>query len=239
MDQNDLPFRATFPYLALAQSGQAHTHLTVTQERTHLTTKSLARTEKTNALVSSSALTKDPSADTMDAYVFISPENANNVVLAASYIPFENPENGPNYYEWDSSALYDIYVDNNGDAKPDITYTLSSRISLANPSTFLYNTGPISTLTDANWNRREYISVTETSKAGVVTLITNKLIAPVNIGNKSTGELCGVGRCSDLWVQYAARARQAICWADRRPDLDGHAVFRFADVPRAGAANGL
>lgn len=131
-------------------------------------------------------ISKDPFADTTDVYMFISPENPDNVVFIASWIPFQAPEGGPNYFEWDKTALYDIYVDNNGDASPDITYTLSSNYVVENPGTFLYNVGPIG-LNGANWNRKQYITITEqfTGNAPTV-LVGNKLAAPVNIGSKST-----------------------------------------------------
>jgi hypothetical protein len=132
-------------------------------------------------------ISKDPYADNTDTYVFISPDNQNNVVMVGSWIPFEGPEGGPNYFEWDDSALYDIYVDNNGDASPDYTYTLTSRVEVGNPATFLYNVGPIGSLTDADWNRKQFYTVTETAKDGSVTvLVANQPTAPVNIGEKST-----------------------------------------------------
>lgn len=131
-------------------------------------------------------ISKDPFADTTDVYMFISPENPDNVVFIASWIPFQAPEGGPNYFEWDKSALYDIYVDNNGDASPDITYTLSSNYVVENPGSFLYNVGPIG-LDGANWNRKQYITVTEQIAGNAPTvLVGNKLAAPVNIGGKST-----------------------------------------------------
>ncbi|MGB1253608.1 MAG: DUF4331 family protein, partial [Candidatus Promineifilaceae bacterium] len=40
-------------------------------------------------------ISKDAYADNTDTYVFISPESQDNVVLAASFIPFEGPEGGP------------------------------------------------------------------------------------------------------------------------------------------------
>jgi len=132
-------------------------------------------------------ISKDAFADNTDTYVFISPENQNNVVLVASWIPFEGPEGGPNYFEWDDSALYDIYVDNDGDAKADITYTLSSKVQVKNPATFLYNVGPIDNLSDAQWNRQQFITVTERTEGGAATvLVGNQATAPVNIGEKST-----------------------------------------------------
>lgn len=132
-------------------------------------------------------ISKDAYADNTDTYVFISPENQNNVVMLASWIPFESPEGGPNYFEWDDSALYDIYVDNDGDAKSDVTYTLSSKVQVKTLNTFLYNTGQIANLTDSDWNRQQFITVTETTEGGVSTvLVGNKSVAPVNIGEKST-----------------------------------------------------
>lgn len=131
-------------------------------------------------------ISKDAFADNTDTYVFISPENQDNVVLIGSWIPFEGPEGGPNYFEWDENVHYSLFVDNNGDAQADITYTLSSRVEVPNPLTFLYNTGPIDSLTSANWNRKQFITVTETTATGTTVLVADKPTAPVNIGEKST-----------------------------------------------------
>ena len=139
-------------------------------------------------------ISKDPYADNTDTYVWIPAGQTRNLALAASWIPFEGPEGGPNYYEWDDRVLYDIHVDNDGDALADVTYTLSSRTEVQNPNTFLYNTGRISSLNDRDWNRRQTISVTETWEDGaqppntprVNRLVRNRLTTPVNIGSKST-----------------------------------------------------
>ena len=132
-------------------------------------------------------ISKDPYADNTDTYAFLAPADQNRLVLMASWIPFEGPEGGPNYYEWDDSALYDIYVDNNGDATADYTYTLSSQVQVGNPNTFLYNTGPIDSVGDADWNRKQFYTVTETAGDGTKTvLVANQPTAPANIGEKST-----------------------------------------------------
>ena len=109
-------------------------------------------------------------SDNTDTYVFISPTDENKIVLVASWIPFELPEGGPNYYEWGKGMLYDINVDNNGDAVPDFTYTLDSKKMLQNPATFLYNTGPIGP-NGENWNEQQVYSITETSDAGTTVLV--------------------------------------------------------------------
>ncbi|HOU41342.1 MAG TPA: DUF4331 family protein, partial [Promineifilum sp.] len=45
-------------------------------------------------------ISKDPFADNTDTYVWIPAGQTRNIVLAASWIPFEGPEGGPNYFEW-------------------------------------------------------------------------------------------------------------------------------------------
>ncbi len=130
-------------------------------------------------------ISQDPFADNTDTYAFISPTNPDNIVLVASWIPFEGPEGGPNYFEWGNGVFYDIQVDNDGDAVADFTYTLTSTIDVKIPTTFLYNIGPIAN-DGTNWNRQQRFSITETSANGTKTLVDNKLAPPVNIGNKST-----------------------------------------------------
>ena len=64
----------------------------------------------------------DPTIDNTDLYAFRSPDKPETVSLIASWSPFEEPAGGPTYYPWATDAAYDINIDNNGDAKPDITY---------------------------------------------------------------------------------------------------------------------
>ena len=130
-------------------------------------------------------ISQDPYADGTDTYVFVSPANPDNLVLIGSWIPFEGPEGGPNYFEWGNGVLYSIHVDNNGDAVADYTYTLTSTVAVQNPLTFLYNTGPIGN-DGANWNRQQRVTITESSAGGDKTLVNDSLTAPVNIGSKST-----------------------------------------------------
>ena len=91
-------------------------------------------------------ISKDPVADSTDVYAFVSPDRPGTVTLIANYIPLEGPAAGPNFYEFGDDVLYEIHVDNNGDAEPDVTYQFRFRTALADPDTFLYNTGPIESL---------------------------------------------------------------------------------------------
>ena len=95
----------------------------------------------------------DPQADNTDVYAFVSPDLPDTVTLIASYIPFEDPAGGPNFYRFGDNVLYEFKIDNNGDGVEDITYQLRYTSVINNPNTFLYNTGPIkSGLDDPNRN---------------------------------------------------------------------------------------
>src|SRR6476659_7739337 len=105
-------------------------------------------------------ISKDPVADNTDVYAFVSPDRPDTVTIITNYIPLENPPGGPNFFEFGDDVLYSIYIDNDGDAKPDIAYQFQFNTQLRNPNTFLYNNGPIGSLDDPNWNKRQFYSVT-------------------------------------------------------------------------------
>ncbi|MGZ6961520.1 MAG: DUF4331 family protein, partial [Ilumatobacteraceae bacterium] len=105
-------------------------------------------------------MAKDPVADSTDVYAFVSPDRPDHVTLIANYIPFEDPAGGPNFYEFGADVLYKILVDNDGDGYPDVTYEFNFDTVLGNGETFLYNTGPITDISSANWNRKQFYSVT-------------------------------------------------------------------------------
>src|SRR6201990_3661820 len=104
-------------------------------------------------------IAKDPVADSTDVYAFVSPDKPGTVTLIANYIPLQGPAGGPNFSEFGDDVLYEIHVDNNGDGKADISYQFTFTTTYQNPDTFLYNTGPITSLTSPNWNRRQFVTV--------------------------------------------------------------------------------
>jgi hypothetical protein len=65
-----------------------------------------------------------PTLDSTDFYLFNSYEAGRDgyVTLLANYIPLQQPYGGPNYFAMDSSALYEIHVDNDGDAVENLTF---------------------------------------------------------------------------------------------------------------------
>ncbi len=109
--------------------------------------------------------------DGTDFYMFRSYEQGreSTVTLLANYIPFQDPEGGPNFYQFDPDALYEIHIDNNGDAKEDITFQFRFK-STSRGTTLpiggkqvqipLINSGPIASQNDPALNVRETYTVT-------------------------------------------------------------------------------
>lgn len=132
-------------------------------------------------------ISKDPAADNTDLYAFVSPDRPDTVTILANYLPFQNPQGGPNFYEFADDVRYDINVSNRADARPDVTYRFRFTTTVRNPDTFLYNTGPITSLDSPAWNRPQTYSVTRITRSGGSTVLGRNLpVPPVNVGPRST-----------------------------------------------------
>jgi len=131
-------------------------------------------------------ISKDPVADSTDLYAFVSPDNPDTVTIIANYVPLEAPDGGPNFYEFGDDVLYAINIDNTGDGKPDVAYQFRFTNTLANQDTFLYNTGPITSLTSSSWNRRQHYSVTRVAGGRKQVIATGLACPPCNVGPLST-----------------------------------------------------
>ena len=55
------------------------------------------------------------------------------VTLIANFIPLEAPYGGPNFFKFDDNVLYEIMVDNNGDAVEDVTFQFRFRTETSQP----------------------------------------------------------------------------------------------------------
>src|SRR5262245_31396538 len=105
----------------------------------------------------------DPTIDNTDLYAFASPERPGYVTFLANWIPFEEPNGGPNFYPFATDARYNIYVDNDGDAKPDVTMRFTFRnIDKRGRNTFLYNNGPVTSINDENLLFRQTVTMETT-----------------------------------------------------------------------------
>ena len=135
-------------------------------------------------------ISQDPTADNTDVYAFRSPDDPTKVTIIANYIPLEQPAGGPNFPAFDDTVLYEIHIDSDGDAKDNVTYQFRFRTDTRNPDTFLYNTGPITSLADLDWNRPQFYDVTvrrhDMPGQGHEDLGLNLPTPPDNIGPRST-----------------------------------------------------
>ena len=134
-------------------------------------------------------ISQDPLADNTDVYAFVSPRNPDRVTLISNFIPLEAPYGGPNFFKFDDNVLYEIMVDNDGDAIEDVTFQFRFRTETRNLETFLYNTGVVTSLDDPDLNVRQFYSITRVEgprRLGRGVLIADNLpVAPANVGFRS------------------------------------------------------
>src|SRR5262245_56994692 len=137
-------------------------------------------------------ISSDPLADNTDVYAFVSPNNPDRVTLIADFIPFEAPYGGPNFFKFDDNVLYEIMIDNDGDAVEDVTFQFKFRTDVRNPNTFLYNTGTITSLDSPAFNVRQFYTVTRIDgprrrgNGHQAVLGTDLPTPPANVGFRST-----------------------------------------------------
>jgi len=132
------------------------------------------------------SISKDPEADNTDLYAFVSPDRPDTVTFVANYIPLQDPAGGPNFNSFGDDVLYSINVDNIGDGEDHIQYQFRFKTTIRNGKTFLYNTGPISSLTDPNWNMPQTYSVSRVENGAFTKIADNVPTPPDNIGPRST-----------------------------------------------------
>jgi Domain of unknown function (DUF4331) len=116
-------------------------------------------------------IAEDPTADNTDVYAFRSPDKPDTVTLIDNVIPGEDPAAGPNWYTFSPSARYDIYVDRNGDGKPDISWYF--RFKPGTPTLFLGGT-------------QQSYTVTKVVDGKSTVVGSGLLTPPDNIGLRST-----------------------------------------------------
>lgn len=140
-------------------------------------------------------ITRLPTLDATDLYMFNSYEAGRTgyVTILANYIPLQDPYGGPNYFALDPAGLYEIKIDNNGDAVEDLTFQFQFTNTLGNSDAGialpigpagatksvavpLKNVGTISASSSANLNFNETYTltvVTGPARSGVATPVTN------------------------------------------------------------------
>jgi hypothetical protein len=135
-------------------------------------------------------ISEDPSADNTDLYAFRSQDRPNDLTVISNWIPGEDPAAGPNYYRFSANARYNIYVDRNGDGKPDVTY----RFRFAAPAGpyFLGKTDQPYTVTKV--------------VGGRATVIARGTTPPDNVGPRTLANLYGTSDYASLRARAVVEA---------------------------------
>ncbi|MDG4865568.1 DUF4331 domain-containing protein, partial [Streptomyces sp. T-3] len=131
-----------------------------------------------------------PQYDNTDVYAFVSPDRPDTTTLVANWIPFEEPAGGPNFYLFPEDAQYDIHVDSDGDAQGDLLYRWTFDTKTKNGDTFLYNTGPVTSLDDPDLN------VTQTYDIDVLKLDNQKVVSTTKLADDLPIAPSNVGKAS-------------------------------------------
>jgi hypothetical protein len=150
-----------------------------------------------------------PSVDATDFYLFNSyePGRSGYVTFLANYIPLEDPQGAPNYFNLDDKALYEISVDNMGAGYGNLTFQFRFTTTITGLTVpagsksvpvALVNIGPISAGNTGAQNVSQTYTLTLVKgdrRTGTATPITNAVTGsatfakPVdNIGNKTIAD---------------------------------------------------
>ena len=127
----------------------------------------------------------EPQLDNTDVYAFVSPDAPNTVTMIANWVPFEEPNGGPNFYPFATDAAYDINIDNDGDARADVIYRWTFTDNYRSRNTFLYNTGVVTSLDDPDLNYLQTYRLEAITESGSTVLVNNGRVAPSRVGPAS------------------------------------------------------
>jgi hypothetical protein len=139
------------------------------------------------------AIAEDQYADNTDVYTFISPTNPDNLVMVANYVPLLLPMSGPNFYRFSDNVRYEIIIDTNGDAEYDALYHWQFYTTTGNGETFLYNTGPITSINDSALNVKQFYNLYKATRDDngdkkVELVVEGAPVAPWYVGDRSFAE---------------------------------------------------
>jgi hypothetical protein len=153
------------------------------------------------------AIAGQPRVDGTDFYMFRSyePGRSAYVTFIANYIPLQDAYGGPNYFNLDPAALYQIHVDNTGDGAGDLRFEfkftntfkdLTVNAGGEQIAVPLINIGPVDVAgTNLNLTQSYAITVVRNGHrepAGNATLGGARFFKPSdNIGNKSIADYAG------------------------------------------------
>ncbi len=191
-------------------------------------TASLASSHREAPLISN-----DPLADNVDLYAFRSPNDPNTITLIATYVPFQLPQGGPNYYSFGQNIRYEIHVDNNAaTAGDEIIYRFTFQQTNEDPTTFF-------NIRLGKQNLKTTYTLERSINGGTTfqAIVTNGTVPPNNIGARSIESGVGLNTTyASLMsnaIATASSGEKVFCGPSDDPffvDLGG--IFDLGDAPR-------
>ncbi len=187
-------------------------------------------------------ISDDPLADNVDLYAFRSPDNPSTITIIATFIPFQLPHGGPNYYTFGENIRYEIHVDNDASIPGDeVTYRFTFKNINEDPTTFF-------NVRLGKRNQKSLYTMERSTDGGQtwISLITNGVAAPYNIGERSIESAVGLNTTYDRLQKRATYqtvlGETVYCGPVDDPffvDLGG--IFDLGDAPRESgmASDGL
>ncbi|MBL8840738.1 MAG: DUF4331 domain-containing protein [Planctomycetes bacterium] len=210
-------------------------------------------------------VTETPKVDATDFYLFNSYEPGRDgyVTLIANYLPLQAAYGGPNYFALDPNALYEIHVDNDGDAQEDLTFSFrftnnlkDLALAVGNPgqeksiSIPLINAAPIDATNTGGLNVGETytLNVIEGNRrTGKATPVVNAKSGattferPVdNIGTKSIPDYAGyaAARTYDIQLPDGSLGRMFVGQRDDPFVVNLGEAFDLVNLDPLGAVDG-
>ena len=209
-------------------------------------------------------ITTVPKVDASDFYMFRSYEAGRSdfVTLIANYLPLQDGYGGPNYFQMDPNALYEIHIDNNGDAKEDLSFQFRFKNNLAGNGAGvnlsiggkqvnipLIQKGSVSNLKDANLQVNESFTVSVVRgdrRKGTAQALTNAVGSdtfdkPVdNIGSKTLPDYAGYAAKHVYSVNVPGCAIPAKVFVGQRQDpfaVNLGTIFDLVNAPLSVITN--
>ncbi|MBV6438625.1 MAG: DUF4331 domain-containing protein [Haliscomenobacteraceae bacterium CHB4] len=175
----------------------------------------------------------DPLADNCDLYAFRSPDAPNTVTIIATYVPFQLPQGGPNYYSFGENIRYEIHVDNDA-TKPgdEIVYRFTFTQTNEDPTTFF-------NIRLGKQNLKTTYQLERSTDGGATfqVIVSAGIVPPPNIGPRSIESAAGLNTTYAALmanaVTTATSGEKVFCGTSDDPffvDLGG--VFDLGDLPR-------
>lgn len=201
-------------------------------------------------------ITQYPKMDATDLYVFRSYESGRSdfVTIIANYIPLQDAYGGPNYFTMDPDGIYEIHIDNTGDAREDLTYRFKFRYDIKNiklpvggqeVAIPLRNAGQIRPGDAAARNDAEVFTLSQIrgprTPTAVGSLVSNAVTSaldfekPVdNIGNKSIPDYAAYAAAHVYRVNFPGCAVQGRAFVGQRREGFGvnlGEIFDLVNIP--------